>query len=76
MHKKLLLTPFAVRREQELKQLYEKIAREFPFVAKQGLKPGQKVSWLGGELPRAFEEGMDLAKQQPENCLNLNIISA
>ena len=60
MHKKLLLTPFAVRREQELKQLYEKIAREFPFVAKQGLKPGQKVSGLGGgegrgELPRAFE---------------------
>ena len=49
MHKKLLLTPFAVRREQELKQLYEKIAREFPFVAKQGLKPGQKVSGLGGE---------------------------
>ena len=76
MHKKLLLTPFAVRREQELKQLYEKIAREFPFVAKQGLKPGQKVSELGGELPRAFEERMDLAKQQPENCLNLNIISA
>ena len=54
MHKKQLLTPFAVRREQELKQLYEKIAREFPFVAKQGLKPGQKVSGLGGELPRAF----------------------
>ena len=61
MHKKLLLTPFAVRREQELKQLYEKIAREFPFVAKQGLKPGQKVSGFRGEgrgeLPRTFDKG-------------------
>jgi len=35
-----------MRREKELKQLYEKIAREFPFVAKQGLKPGQKVPSL------------------------------
>ena len=42
--REVILTLFAVRREKELKQLYEKIAREFPFVAKQGLKPGQKVS--------------------------------
>ena len=49
-----------MRREQELKQLYEKIAREFPFVAKQGLKPGQKVSGFRGEgrggLPRTFDK--------------------
>jgi hypothetical protein len=35
---------FSVRRQKELRDLYEKIAKEFPFVAKQGLKQGQKVS--------------------------------
>ena len=35
-----------VRRENKLKELYEKIAREFPFVAKQGLKQPGKVPSL------------------------------
>ena len=33
-----------MRREKELKQLYDKIAKEFPFVAKQGLKNGKTPS--------------------------------
>jgi hypothetical protein len=34
-----------VRREKELNALYDKIAREFPFLVQQGLySPGQKLS--------------------------------
>ena len=29
-----------------MKDLYDKIAREFPFIAKQGLKPGDNLNDL------------------------------
>ncbi len=36
----------AVNRQQQLRRLYDKIAREFPFIAKQGLKEGADLNDL------------------------------